>query len=424
MLAKFSVKKPFTVLVCVVLVIILGFVSFSNMTPDLLPSIDLPYVVVMTTYTGASPEEVEQTVTKPLEKSMATLDGVASLSSTSSENYSMLMLQFEDGANLDTVSVDIREKINLVSGYWGENVGTPYILKINPNMLPVSVAAVDMEGKSTVELSSFLNDNLLPRLEGIEGVASVSESGMLEQTVSVMLRQEKIDAVNDRLRQAIDEQFAETEQELADKRQELEDGLTEAEDGQSATAGGRSQIEAAQKELAEQLAAAENELDDNRTKLLEGKQQILNGMQQLETALKLLDESEKQLLQVQSQLAQLQQSEQTLGAAVAQLQQLQTQIAALEVAKAKFDVQISGIQNDTSLSQEEKQQQIEAIQNSPDYLATQQGLAAVDQQLTAQGMTRADVPTKLAEAQAAYAQVQTSLQSVDQILAPTICPGR
>ena len=105
---KFSVKKPFTVLVAVIAVIALGVVSYLNMTPDLLPNMDFPYVVVMTTYPGASPEKVEQEVTKPMEQAMATLEHIKEITSTSAENYSMLILEFEESVNLDTVGVDIQ----------------------------------------------------------------------------------------------------------------------------------------------------------------------------------------------------------------------------------------------------------------------------------------------------------------------------
>ncbi len=94
MLSKFSVRKPFTVFVSVILVILLGIISFTKMTTDLLPSIDLPYVMVMTTYPGASPEKVELTVTKPLEQTLATTSGVKSINSISSENSSLIILEF------------------------------------------------------------------------------------------------------------------------------------------------------------------------------------------------------------------------------------------------------------------------------------------------------------------------------------------
>ncbi len=118
MLAKFSVKKPLTVLVAVILVLILGFVSFTSMTPDLLPNMDFPMAVLMTTYPGASPEEVETTVTKPLEQSMATLENISAVTSSSGESYSILFLEFNDSVNMDAISVDIREKISLIEGAW------------------------------------------------------------------------------------------------------------------------------------------------------------------------------------------------------------------------------------------------------------------------------------------------------------------
>ena len=112
MLSSQSVKKPYTVVVAVVLVIILGIVSFTHMTTDLLPEMTLPYAVVYTTYGGASPEEVETAVTKPVEQAMATISNIEQVQSISSENVSMVVLEFEDGVNMDTVSVDIQQKIN------------------------------------------------------------------------------------------------------------------------------------------------------------------------------------------------------------------------------------------------------------------------------------------------------------------------
>ena len=100
MLSKISVKKPMTVLVAVVLVLVLGIVSFFKMTPDLLPNMDFPYAVIMTTYAGQTPEAVETTVSKPLEQSMSAIDGVKEITSTSSDNYSLLMIEFEDGTKI------------------------------------------------------------------------------------------------------------------------------------------------------------------------------------------------------------------------------------------------------------------------------------------------------------------------------------
>ena len=146
MISKFSVKKPYTVLVGVILVIVLGVVSFTKMTADLLPSINLPYVVVMTTYVGASPETVEMVVTKPVESAMATVSNIENVSSVSSENYSMVILQFAQTADMNAVSLEIRESLDQLESYWDDSVGSPIIMKLNPDMLPVMIAAVGVEG--------------------------------------------------------------------------------------------------------------------------------------------------------------------------------------------------------------------------------------------------------------------------------------
>ena len=114
MIPKFSVKKPYTVLVAVIMVLVLGFVSLAKMSADLLPNISLPYIVVMTTYIGASPETVETVVTEPIESAMATISNIENISSTSSENYSMVMLEFTQTADMDSISLEIRESLDQI----------------------------------------------------------------------------------------------------------------------------------------------------------------------------------------------------------------------------------------------------------------------------------------------------------------------
>ena len=151
-MSKFSVKKPLTVFVAVIAILVLGVVAYFRMTPDLLPNMDFPYVLIMTAYPGASPEKVEQEITKPMEQAMSTLDHIQEVTSVSSENVGMVILEFTEGVNMDTVGVDIQQEISQLSADWSDTVGTPYVLKINPSMLPVEVAAVSMEGMDTVEL--------------------------------------------------------------------------------------------------------------------------------------------------------------------------------------------------------------------------------------------------------------------------------
>ena len=202
-MSKFSVKKPFTIFVAVVAILVLGVVSYTKMTPDLLPNMDFPYVMIMTTYPGASPEKVEAEITRPMEQTMSTLDHIHEVSSTSSENYSMVMLEFEESVNLDIISVDIQQAISTLSAAWDDMVGTPYVLKINPSMLPVEVAAVAMDGMTTMELTDFLNDTLMNKLEGIAGVARISTTGAISQEVHVSLDQDMIDDLNKKIQDVV-----------------------------------------------------------------------------------------------------------------------------------------------------------------------------------------------------------------------------
>lgn len=171
MLSKFSVRKPFTVFVSVILVILLGIISFTKMTTDLLPSIDLPYVMVMTTYPGASPEKVELTVTKPLEQTLATTSGVKSINSISSENSSLIILEFEQSINMDSVLIEMSSYIDLVQAQLADEVQTPMLMKMNPDMLPIMVASIDINSMDTKEITKVVNETVIPAFEKIEGVA-------------------------------------------------------------------------------------------------------------------------------------------------------------------------------------------------------------------------------------------------------------
>ena len=247
-MVKFSAKKPMTIFVAIIVVIIFGIMSFTKMVPDLFPNMDFPYVVVMTPYPGATPEEVENEVTRPSEQSLATLDNLKTINSTSSGNSSVVIMEFENGTNMDSIMVDILEKTQSLSDSWSDTVGTPYIMKINPNMIPISFAAVDMEDMDRYELSEFAANTLIPTLEGTTGVASVSTSGLLEQSVEINLSQEKLDEVSDKIAQSINSELKDAKKELDDSQQsiddakkELEDGRKEPEDAQAQAGSGRAQ---------------------------------------------------------------------------------------------------------------------------------------------------------------------------------------
>jgi len=195
-LPKFSVRRPYTVVVAIVIVIILGIVSLTRMSTDLLPSINLPYALVMTAYGGASPEEVETVVTGPIEQALASLSNLKNISSISRENMSLVILEFTSNVNMDTVFIEMRETLDMIAAYLPDEVGTPLMLKLNPDMLPIMTLAAAVEGMDISESSRFIEDNILHEFESIEGVASVSATGLVENGIHVILRQDKIDQVN------------------------------------------------------------------------------------------------------------------------------------------------------------------------------------------------------------------------------------
>ncbi|MBQ3548348.1 MAG: efflux RND transporter permease subunit [Oscillospiraceae bacterium] len=225
MFPKFSVKKPLTVFVITLAVVILGVVAYIKMTPDLMPNMDFPFVIVVTSDPGASPESIEKEITRPIEESMATLDHIKSITSTSQNSVSMVVLEFEDGTDMNTLSIDMQQKLTALQGDWDEMVSTPYILKINPSMLPVMVAAISYEGMEVEELSDFVNDELEQKLTGISGVASVDISGTLERQMHVILDEEKLDKVSAEMLAEAENLMLDAEKTLKDARKQVVDGL-------------------------------------------------------------------------------------------------------------------------------------------------------------------------------------------------------
>lgn len=248
MLSRLSVKKPMTVFVCVMLVLILGVMSFINMTTDLLPNMDLPYAIAYTTYIGASPEQVEQSVTKTLESALATTSGVKNITSISQENVSIVVLEFEEGTGMDSAMIEMNASLDQIAGSLPEAAGSPVLMKINPDMLPIMVLAVDSDNMARNELSEFTSSTVIPALERVDGVASVSGSGLVESQIRVELDQAKIDELNDKVLAAIDGSLADAEKQLKDSRRQINDAKKKLEE-QSGTA--YAQLVAAAQQLAD-----------------------------------------------------------------------------------------------------------------------------------------------------------------------------
>lgn len=306
MLPKLSVKKPMTIFVAVIVVIVLGIVSVFKMTPDLLPNMDFPYAIILTTYPGQTPETVESVVTKPLEQSLSTIDGVKTITSTSSDNYSILTLEFEDGTNMDTATVDMRGNLDTIKDAWPDGVGSPYLMKINPNMMPVAMVAVDYDGYDTVQISDYVNNELKNQLEGIDGVASVSTKGIVTQKENVIISQTKIDALNAKINDALNDKFGEAEKKISDAKKELQDNISKAEQGSDTIEQSINDLNSQQEEVAKQLADAQGKAQSGYTEILNAKMQLLDQQQSLTATKQTLTIAYQTLTQIKEKLDSLQ----------------------------------------------------------------------------------------------------------------------
>lgn len=280
MISKFSVKKPYTVLVCVVLVLVLGVVSLTRMTTDLLPSMSLPYALVITTDVGASPEEVESDVTAPIEAAMATTSNIKNVTSMSYNSYSIVTLEYEQSTNMDSTIIEIQQKLDQLKGNWADTVGSPMIMQINPDMMPVLMASVDVDGMSQEEISDYVNQELSASLESIEGVASVTTTGALEENVQVTLDQDKIDALNEKIQDKIKEQFADAQSQLDDAKGQVESGQKAIEEGSGQLTGAVDEVLSKKSELYQ----TQKDLESNLTQLQTQKEMLENAISQLKQA--------------------------------------------------------------------------------------------------------------------------------------------
>lgn len=354
MLSRYSVKKPYTVVVAVVLVLILGVVSFTKMNTDLLPSMDMPYAMVMTTYPGASPETVEQTVTRPIEQSMATVSNITNVSSVSSENASVVILEFSEDANMDSVTLEMRENLDQIKGYWDESVGNPMIMKLNPDMLPVFVAAVDMDGLTAPQTTDYVENHILQEMESIAGVARVSVSGGVTEQIRVELQQDKIDGVNQKVQDAINGKFAGEEQKLQDAQKQLEEGQAQLESG-------RQQLESGQQ-------AAAGQIGQGSAQLSQAKEQMQAGLQEISAQLQTLEEKQAELEKqgevltasrapIEAMLKELTAAKNEYYQAAAGKQELENTIAQLETQIATATESIAQLESQLEQAQTPEEQQ-------------------------------------------------------------------
>lgn len=320
MLSKLSVRKPYTVVVGIVLIIILGVVSFTSMTVDLLPSMNLPYALVMTTYPGASPEEVEEIVTKPVEQTMATVSNIKEINSVSSENASTVILEFDQTANMDSVTIEMRESLDQVSGYWPDMVGNPLIMKLNPDMMPVLIAAVSAEGDNAADISRIIEDEVIPEVESVEGVASVTATGSIEETVKITLNEEKIESLSDDIKAEMEAQMNEARAALDEAKAQVESGRAALAAGKSQASQGLSQAEALISVKSEELKQAQLEITEKQAELNVSETQLMQTIaivqaakQETQAGLTELETAKSNYDAAQARLAELRAKEDTEG---------------------------------------------------------------------------------------------------------------
>ena len=230
---KYSVKKPFTVLVAVIIVLVIGFVSLSGMKTDLLPEMNMPYMMVITTYPGASPEKVEESVTKPMESALGTISGVENVTSTSAENYSMVTLEFAEDTSMDSAMVKVSSAVNQLESSLPDTCGTPNIMEISMDMMATMYVSVSYEGKDIYELSDFVEDKISPYFERQSGVARVTDMGIVEHMIEVRLNQDKIDKINEKVLAKANDKLDDAQAELDDAQRELTDARSEIDKQES-----------------------------------------------------------------------------------------------------------------------------------------------------------------------------------------------
>lgn len=198
-LIKFSVEKAITVFMVIIAVTIFGVVSFTRLTTDLFPSVNVPFAVVITPYPGATPEDVELNVTAPLETVFQTTTNILEVTTTSSENLSLVVLEFIPNTNMDSAVAEMRESLNTIENSLPEGIGYPSIIKLNPNSLPIYNFSLSYEGYDLETLTEWVEDVVKPRIERVPGVASFDVSGGYEQEIRVRLDQSAIDDYNAQL---------------------------------------------------------------------------------------------------------------------------------------------------------------------------------------------------------------------------------
>ena len=191
-ITSFSIKRPVTIFMAIITILMFGVVSFFKLNVDMLPSFNLPMLMVVTSYPGAGPSEIESIITDPFESILLTTTNIENINSVSSEGSSMIMLEFKEDTDMDFASIEVREKIDMIKPLLPSEASAPTVMKMNPNMMPIMNFGISVEGKDLSQLSSYANDVLAPALKRVNGVAKVDLTGTSFDEVKIILNPDKL----------------------------------------------------------------------------------------------------------------------------------------------------------------------------------------------------------------------------------------
>ncbi|MCC3144430.1 efflux RND transporter permease subunit [Halanaerobium sp. Z-7514] len=196
-ISEFSIKRPVTTAMIILVIILIGIVALTNLSLDLYPDITFPGAAIVTSYSGVGSEEIENLVTRPIESAVSTVEGVQAVRSTSAMGSSTVVVEFNWGRDMDFAVLDLREQIDMISGTaLPDGADSPLVFKFDPAMIPIMVYGVSADGIGLAELKEETEDQLIPRLERTPGVAQVNLQGGLEREIIVSLKRERLNHYN------------------------------------------------------------------------------------------------------------------------------------------------------------------------------------------------------------------------------------
>ncbi|AOY75542.1 efflux RND transporter permease subunit [Clostridium formicaceticum] len=192
-LSKFAVRRPVTITMMMLVIILLGTISLTRLPLDLMPDIEIPVAIVSTTYSGVGPHEMENLVTRPIEDAVATVADLDTVTSMSSQGNSIVVARFDFGTNMDFAALEMREKVDMVRGRLPDDASQPMVMKLDMNAMPIVMLSLS-NGEDLFALQALAEDTMKPRLERISGVASVSIVGDYVNEIEIKVNQQKLNA--------------------------------------------------------------------------------------------------------------------------------------------------------------------------------------------------------------------------------------